>query len=142
MGFAVVAERVTVPTSILEDVGSIPGLTQWVKGSGIAASCSVGQRCGSDLALLWLWYSPAAVAPIQPLAWELPCAASAAQKEKKGRKEGRKRERKKEKEAKNGEKPSKGRTGGKAFPSRQTQQEQNSQVWERTGKVSRTIHSP
>ena len=35
-------------------------------------------RCGSDLALLWLWYRPAAIAPIQPLAWEAPYAAGAA----------------------------------------------------------------
>ena len=28
---AVVAQRVTNPTSIHEDVGLIPGLTQWVK---------------------------------------------------------------------------------------------------------------
>ena len=26
----------------------------------------------SDLALLWLWYRPAATALIQPLAWEPP----------------------------------------------------------------------
>ena len=36
--------------------------------------------------LLWLWYRPAAVAPIRPLAWELPYAAGAAikRKEKRG----------------------------------------------------------
>ena len=43
-----------------EVVDLIPGLAQWVK----------------DLA--WLWHRPAAAAPIQPLAWELPCATGAA----------------------------------------------------------------
>ena len=38
-------------------MSSIPGPSQWVKGSGIAA----------------------AEAGIQPLVWELPCAAGAAQ---------------------------------------------------------------
>ena len=28
--------------------------------------------------LLWLWCRPAATAPIQPLAWEPPCAAGVA----------------------------------------------------------------
>ena len=51
-------------------------------GSGIAVSCSVGQRCGLDPALLWLWHKLAAVAPIPSLAWELPYAAGAALKSK------------------------------------------------------------
>ena len=34
-------------------------------------SCCVGCRQGSDLALLWLWCRPAAIALIQPLAWKL-----------------------------------------------------------------------
>ena len=42
-------------------------------------SCGVG-RCDSDPALLWLWQGPAAVAPIQPLAWERPYATGAAPK--------------------------------------------------------------
>ena len=42
-------------------------------------SCGVGRRHGSDLTLLWLWYRPAATAPIQPLAWESPYAVAAAQ---------------------------------------------------------------
>ena len=42
-------------------------------------SCGVGHRRGSDPALLWLWRGPVATAPIQPLAWEPPYAAGAAQ---------------------------------------------------------------
>ena len=38
----------------------------------------VGWRHGLDLAWLWLWHRPAAVAPIQPLAQEGPCAMAAA----------------------------------------------------------------
>ena len=46
-------------------------------------SCGVSHRCGSDPTLLWLWYGLAAVAPIRPLAWELPYAEGAALKSKK-----------------------------------------------------------
>ena len=70
-------------TSILEDAGSIPGLTQWVKGSGIALSCGIGCRCSSDLALLCLWCRPVATALIRPLAWEPPYATGAALKRQK-----------------------------------------------------------
>ena len=36
--------------------------------------------------MLWLWHRPVAVAPIQPLAWELSCAAHAALKKGKKKK--------------------------------------------------------
>ena len=49
-------------------------------------SCGVGRRCGSDPGLLWLWHRPAAVALIQPLAWEPPYAAGVAQKRQKKKK--------------------------------------------------------
>ena len=46
-------------------------------------SCGVGHKCGLGLVLLWLWYRPAAIAPIQPLAWEPPYATGVALKSKK-----------------------------------------------------------
>ena len=45
-------------------------------------SCGVGGRCSSDLALLCLWCRLAAIAPIQPLAWEPPYAMGVALKNK------------------------------------------------------------
>ena len=44
-----VAQEVKNLTSIHEDVGSIPDLAQWVKGSSIATSCGVGCRDSLDL---------------------------------------------------------------------------------------------
>ena len=45
-------------------------------------SCGVGCRHGLDPVLLWLWCRPAAAAPIQLLAWELPFAIAVAMKKK------------------------------------------------------------
>ena len=46
----------------------------------------IGQRPSWDLALLWLWYRPAATASIQPLTWEPPYAAGVALKYQKKKK--------------------------------------------------------
>ena len=54
-------------------------------------SHGVGHRHRSDPALLWLWYRPAAVALIRPLAWE-PLYATVRSFKKK-----REREREREK---------------------------------------------
>ena len=83
MGVPTVAQQVNNPASIHEDTNLIPGLAQWVKGSGIAVSCCVGHGHGSDLALLWLWHRLVTTALIQPLAWEFPYASSVALKRQK-----------------------------------------------------------
>ena len=46
--------------------------------SHTAMSYGVGHSRGWDLALLWLWWRLAAVALIQPLAWELLYTTGAA----------------------------------------------------------------
>ena len=55
LGAPIVAQRVKNPARIHEDAGSIPGLTQWVKGSGIAVSCELWcrlqRRLGSGIAV-------------------------------------------------------------------------------------------
>ena len=56
------ARQVKNPISIHEDVGLIHVLTQ---EASIAVSSGVGHRCGSDLALLWLWCRLAVAPPTQ-----------------------------------------------------------------------------
>ena len=45
-------------------------------------SCSLSSRPSSDPVLLWLWYRPAAVTPIQSLAWEFIFAGPKKQQQK------------------------------------------------------------
>ena len=78
-GVPFMAQWLTNPTRNHEVAGSVPALAQWVKGSGVAVSCGVGGRRGSDPAWLWLWRRLVATTPIGPLAWEPPYAAGAAQ---------------------------------------------------------------
>ena len=49
-------------------------------------NCGVGPRRGSDPVSLWLCSRLAAVAPIQPLAWEPPYAAVVAPSPKEAKK--------------------------------------------------------
>ena len=86
LGAPLVAQQVKNLTSTPGDVSLIPAFIQWVKGFGIAVSCCVGHRCSFNLVLLWLGHRPAATAPVQPLAWELPFVAGAALKRKKRKK--------------------------------------------------------
>ena len=57
-------------------------------------SYGVGQRRGSDLAWLWLWYRPAATALIRLLAWEPPHATGAAIEKKQKQKDQKNKEKK------------------------------------------------
>ena len=68
---SLLGSAVTNLTSIRKDAGLIPGL---------AMNWGVGHRHGSHPMLLWLWHRPAAAAPIQPLAWQLPYAIGVALK--------------------------------------------------------------
>ena len=83
---------------IVKEIQGVPAVVQWKQirllsmrmwvrslaslsglGSGVAMSCGVGHRCSLVPVLLWLQCRLAAIAPIQPLAWEL--------QKKEGRKE-------------------------------------------------------
>ena len=65
-------------TNIYEDASLVLGLTQSVGDPELP--CGVGCRCGLDPTLLWLWHRLVAIAPIRPIAWELPYVMGTALK--------------------------------------------------------------
>ena len=76
------AQWLTNPTRNHEVVGSVPALAQWVKGSGVAVSCGVSCRRGSDRIV--------AVAQVRFLALEILHAKGMGKKKRKGKKENKK----------------------------------------------------
>ena len=72
-------------------VRSLVLLSGLAHGSGVAVSCSVGHRHGSDPELLHLQCRPATVALIQPLAWEFPYAEGVALKKTKDKRQKKKK---------------------------------------------------
>ena len=71
VGVPIVAQQIRIQlVSMRMRVWSLASLSEL--GIQHCLNCGIGHRHGLDMALLWLWCRLAAVAPIQPLAWELP----------------------------------------------------------------------
>ena len=82
-GVPVLPQCLTNMASIHEDSG-LSGLR-----THLCVSCGVGHRRGSDPVLLWC--RPAAVVPLQPLAWEFPYTVGVDLKRQKKKKKKKKK---------------------------------------------------
>ena len=74
-------QRLTNPTSIHEDVGSIPGLIQWIRHCCRELWCRSQTQLGSGVAVSV--DRSVATAPVGPPAWKCTYAAGVALKDKK-----------------------------------------------------------
>ena len=74
---AAATQGVKNPNGVCEDAGSTPGRTQRVKDLVLPQAAPQV----ADVALIP--HRPAAAAPVQPLAWELPYASALEREEKK-----------------------------------------------------------
>ena len=80
-GVPIVAQRLTNPTSIYEDMGSIPGPAHWLR---IWCYCELlcNYQMGLDPLFLWLWEDAGCSSDLT-LAWEPPYAVGVAPKRQK-----------------------------------------------------------
>ena len=70
--FLLWAQWVKNPASIHEDAALIPGLTQRIKDSPLLEAIALVKDATQIPRWLWLWCRLAAIAPLQPLAWDPP----------------------------------------------------------------------